>query len=127
MNINKVSYLDTVFVIGKVNGDHWCLYLATPLVVDTDGNAFRAREVDESIGEDEDDVTLEILMQELDPHAMKAFWRTEKEIELGKAPHNVGARKHDLPRRIYVIEALNIEGNQNKRNLSRGIIRRLRL
>ncbi|KAJ3019775.1 UNVERIFIED_CONTAM: spermidine resistance protein [Siphonaria sp. JEL0065] len=100
---DEVLYLDTLFpedgyetsgyVVGKVNGDHWCMYTATPLVkvlnedgdeVSVDAGSSAASTV--STGEDEDaeedeeeEVTLEIMMQELDPDVTKLFFRTEEE------------------------------------------------
>jgi S-adenosylmethionine decarboxylase len=114
----QVSYLDGIFeadkydtagyVIGKVNGDHWCLYLATPLVADNNGNQLSVREVDELNEDDDDDITLEILMQDLDPDAMKEFWRTKEELIEGKLDHNINVEKQRLsnPMRIYVRIAL---------------------
>ncbi|KAJ3305708.1 spermidine resistance protein [Kappamyces sp. JEL0829] len=110
---DEVLFLDSVFpktqfdtagyVIGKTNGDHWCLYLATPLALNSDGIPATIREVDEISDEVKDDVTLEILMHDLDPSSMQAFWRTEDEEQQGKLPHNLNVRKHQLlnPRRLY--------------------------
>ncbi|KAI8611870.1 S-adenosylmethionine decarboxylase, partial [Chytriomyces sp. MP71] len=99
---DEVAYLDKLFprqnydtsgyVVGKVNGDHWCLYTATPSeesLLNGDGDEV----MDESASltgssstgtnsseeDDEDEVTLEIMMQELDPEVTKLFWRTEDE------------------------------------------------
>ncbi|KAJ3344608.1 spermidine resistance protein, partial [Kappamyces sp. JEL0680] len=111
--LHSVLFLDSVFpktqfdtagyVIGKTNGDHWCLYLATPLALNSDGIPATIREVDEISDEVKDDVTLEILMHDLDPSSMQAFWRTEDEEQQGKLPHNLTVRKHQLlnPRRLY--------------------------
>ncbi|KAJ3287998.1 spermidine resistance protein [Borealophlyctis nickersoniae] len=98
---DEVSYLDELFpadtfetagyVLGKINGDHWCLYMATPLQLsldldgveiadstssrsDSDGESSSPEDDDE-----EDDVTLEIMMTNLNSSAMKQFWRTEEE------------------------------------------------
>ncbi|KAI9352845.1 S-adenosylmethionine decarboxylase [Obelidium mucronatum] len=95
---DEVMYLDTLFpedgyetsgyVVGKVNGDHWCMYTATPLVkvlnedgdemsvVDSAASTVSNGEDDE---EEEEEVTLEIMMQELDPEVTKLFFRTEEE------------------------------------------------
>lgn len=92
------------YVIGKVNGDHWCLYFATPLALDADGNPFAAREVDEISNDVKDDVTLEVLMHGLDPDAMKAFWRTQDEVKQSQLPHNIYSRKQQFlnPGRLFV-------------------------
>ncbi|KAI8927810.1 S-adenosylmethionine decarboxylase [Entophlyctis helioformis] len=112
---DEVAFLDNIFpddqfdtsgyVVGKINGDHWCLYVATPCGMDMDGNPIKSLEASSDIPavaaglasghaasaavpasadahgieDDEDDVTLEILMTNLDPEAMKVFWRTEEE------------------------------------------------
>jgi S-adenosylmethionine decarboxylase len=104
MMFPKNSYDTAGYVIGKTNGDHWCLYLATPLAYDSDGNIFLPRQVGEVAQQVKDDVTIEILMHDLDPQAMKAFWRTEEEAKQALLPGNVNARKHKLfnPRRLYV-------------------------
>ncbi|TPX59892.1 adenosylmethionine decarboxylase [Powellomyces hirtus] len=101
---DEVAYLDKIlpddefetagYVIGKINGDHWCLYMATPLrlSLDLDGvelseSSSRDSDAGSSIVEeedDEDDVTLEILMTNLDPAAMKAFWRNAEELRAAK-------------------------------------------
>jgi S-adenosylmethionine decarboxylase len=110
---DEVEYLDKFFpendfdtagyVIGKVNGDHWCLYVATPLSIDSDGDTRSIGE--ENVEDEDDDVTLEILMQDLNPEAMKAFWRTPEEEQQAKLPHNVNALKHQFKdnHRLYVI------------------------
>jgi S-adenosylmethionine decarboxylase len=106
--INQINYLDLAFpnneydtagyVIGKVNGDHWCLYLATPL------QEAKKRDVHIQNDQDDDDITLEILMQDLDQDAMKEFWRTNEEVTESRLPHNIKLQKHILkdPKRIYV-------------------------
>ncbi|KNC95809.1 S-adenosylmethionine decarboxylase proenzyme [Spizellomyces punctatus DAOM BR117] len=102
---DEVSYLDKLFckdefetagyVLGKINGDHWCLYMCTPhrLSLDLDGvelaesSSSHDSDAGSSINEEEeeeDDVTLEILMTQLDPAAMKAFWRTAEELRAAK-------------------------------------------
>lgn len=72
--------------------------------MDKDGIPIATREVDE-VCNVRDDVTLEILMHDLDQDAMKAFWRTDDEKMQAKLPHNVDARKHQFlnPRRLYVL------------------------
>ena len=55
--------------------------------------------------DDDDDVTLEILMTDLNPDAMKEFWRTKEEHSQADLPHNIDAKKHsfDGPQnRVYV-------------------------
>ncbi|KAJ3021087.1 spermidine resistance protein [Thoreauomyces humboldtii] len=102
---DEVAYLDEIlpedefetagYVIGKVNGDHWCLYMATPLQLslDLDGvelaaeSSSRDSDAGSSIVEEEDEedeATLEILMTNLDPEAMKQFWRTAEELVAAK-------------------------------------------
>ncbi|KAI9005378.1 S-adenosylmethionine decarboxylase [Gaertneriomyces semiglobifer] len=93
---DEVEYLDKLFpeetyetggyVVGKVNGDHWCLYTASPLTLTLDGDGVELADTSSSNGssvmeeeEEEDDVTLEILMTDLDPAAMKVFWKNEEE------------------------------------------------
>jgi S-adenosylmethionine decarboxylase len=110
---DEVNYLNGIFpdtkfdtagyVIGNITGDHWNLYLATPL------NEPVRRAVGETVTGNDDDVTLEILMTELDPQAMAQFWRTEQEKLEGSLPHNVGATKHELsnPRRIFESTKMN--------------------
>ncbi|KAJ3315608.1 spermidine resistance protein [Boothiomyces sp. JEL0838] len=98
---DEVAYLDNIFVpmsfetsgyvVGKINGDHWCLYVGTPLLLDSDGNSIPD---DIENDEDEDDITLEILMTDLNQDAMKTFWRTKEELAQGKLPHNIDAKKH---------------------------------
>ncbi|KAJ3237530.1 spermidine resistance protein [Chytriomyces hyalinus] len=78
------SYDTSGYVVGKVNGDHWCLYTATPceeksLNEDGDELSSNSSAVTSSEEDDEDEVTLEIMMQELDPEVTKLFWRTEDE------------------------------------------------
>ncbi|KAL2916542.1 spermidine resistance protein [Polyrhizophydium stewartii] len=109
---DEVAYLDNIFpsdsfdtsgyVVGKINGDHWCLYMCTPAGMDMDGNVIKpsfeepstSDDDDLAAADDEDDVTLEILMTNLDPQAMKTFWRTEAELADGKLPDNKHALKH---------------------------------
>eukprot|EP00842_Homolaphlyctis_polyrhiza_P002016 jgi/Hompol1/2815/HPOL_003031-RA len=112
---DEVAYLDGLFpsdqfdtsgyVVGKINGDHWCLYTATPAGMDMDGNPIKTASAPTasvsadhsrhiSAEDDEDDVTLEILMTHLDPEAMKVFWRTEKEMADAKLAVNKGKPKH---------------------------------
>lgn len=76
---NEVEFLDAIFpatdfetspyVVGKINSDHWCLYLAnTTAVLEQDGVVLGEVEV-------EDDVTLEVMMYGLDKKTMKRFWK----------------------------------------------------
>ncbi|KAI8897073.1 S-adenosylmethionine decarboxylase [Globomyces pollinis-pini] len=111
---DEVAYLDNIFpspvfdtagyVIGKVNGDHWCLYLGTPNSLDVNGNLDISQELELNEMEEVDDITLEILMTDLDPAAMKEFWRTAEEHEQAKLPHNIDAKKHrfdGVKHRVY--------------------------
>ncbi len=100
----NTQYDTAGYVIGKTNGDHWCLYLATPLALNSDGIPVAPRQVDDVAEQVKDDVTLEILMHDLDPNAMKAFWRTAEEHKEAKLAHNINARKQQFlnPRRLYV-------------------------
>lgn len=81
------------------------MYLATPLASNSDGNIILPRLVGQVADEVKDDVTIEILMHDLDSEAMKAFWRTEDEAKQALLPENVNAKKHKLknPRRLFVI------------------------
>ena len=120
----QVTYLDKLFpndtyetsgyVLGNINGDHWCLYMCTPLGagLDLDGvelsdtSSSRSGESDgESSGPDEDDeeddVTLEILMTNLDPEAMKPFWRTAHELRAAKEEGGSNVLKEGA-KRVYV-------------------------
>jgi len=88
---DEVTYLDHVFapekfhtsayVVGKVNSDHWNLFIATPRYSKEDEDAEDWETVDET-AEDEamaalysDDVCLEIMMTELDQTRMKLFYK----------------------------------------------------
>ncbi|KAI8850327.1 S-adenosylmethionine decarboxylase [Chytridium lagenaria] len=95
------SFETSAYVVGKINGDHWCLYTASPrkthldqdgieilddpINIDSDtsstGSNHDGEEGYHSDGDDgeDDDVTLEIMMQDLDPNVTKLFWRTEEE------------------------------------------------
>ena len=72
--------------------------MATPLINPITGDTAIVRVVDDikyDLGL-EDDITLEILMTDLDPEAMKKFWRTPVEVKEGKLPHNLNAMKHNF-------------------------------
>lgn len=88
---DEVTYLDHVFdpekfhtsayVVGKINSDHWNLFIATPRYSKEDEDAEDWETVDET-AEDEamaalyrDDVCLEIMMTELDQNRMKMFYK----------------------------------------------------
>ncbi|KAJ3339803.1 spermidine resistance protein [Gonapodya sp. JEL0774] len=92
---DEVLYLDTIFrpehfhtsgyVVGKINGEHWNLYTASPRrdsdVVGWDDEE-PCTEADEEMEElYKDDLTLEVLMSELNPEKMKAFWKKEGETD----------------------------------------------
>lgn len=103
----EVKYLDDMFeggsayMVGKMNGDHWYLYITSPSFnptppqtpVDEDGNAvpgspaFRSTKIptgiltapasassDAADDQDTNDETLEILMTDLDPENAKQFY-----------------------------------------------------
>lgn len=73
---DEASFLDKLFpkskfetsgyVVGKINDDHWCLYLATPINCEDDGSV-----------EEDDDVTLEVMMHDLDKETMRNFWKRQ--------------------------------------------------
>ncbi|KAJ3099100.1 spermidine resistance protein [Phlyctochytrium planicorne] len=109
---DEVAYLDellpsttfdtSAYVVGKINGDHWCLYTASPKKTHLDQDGIEIEDPvtiddadaysnssnhdgeeaygsdDEEDGED-DDVTLEIMMQGMDPNVTKLFWRSQEE------------------------------------------------
>ncbi|KAJ3050171.1 spermidine resistance protein, partial [Quaeritorhiza haematococci] len=83
----KKIYETAAYVVGKINGDHWCLYMVTPTdrVADPDDD-------EEEEEDEEDDVTLEVLMTGLDPEVMKLFWR-EGHLDVLKKEH--GADEDD--------------------------------
>jgi len=101
----ECSYNTSAYVVGKLNRDHWNLYMATPYdeeilkytnsIADLPQEIFEEK-IEEKIetiinndeknvnkfdkdGISEDDFTLEILMSGLDQKRMKNFWRTEEE------------------------------------------------
>lgn len=101
----ECSYNTSAYVVGKLNRDHWNLYMATPYdeevlkytnsIADLPQEKFEEK-IEEKIetiinnekknankfdkdGISEDDFTLEILMSGLDQKRMKNFWRTEEE------------------------------------------------
>ena len=84
------------YVVGKVNGDHWNFYMATPVIDHHTGSNGLIRVVDDVHYdvEQDDDITLEILMTDLHPDSMKKFWRTSSEVEQSKLPHNIHLEKH---------------------------------
>jgi len=90
----EVEYLDSIFApnrgaaytVGKVNGDHWLLYLTNPTDeqdstsssdVETDTDEPRAPP--KIINSEEQDYTLEILMTKLSANARSAFFFDLKE------------------------------------------------
>ncbi|KAJ3126864.1 spermidine resistance protein [Nowakowskiella sp. JEL0407] len=76
---DEVAYMDSIlpqseyktagYVVGKINGDHWCLYMASPRALPATEQRIEDSE------DEEDDVTLEILMTKLDKNVMSQFWR----------------------------------------------------
>ena len=106
---DEVTFLDAIFpcdafdtsgyVVGKLNGDHWCLYTCCPGGMDNDGNKLEESSnvsSDDDECDDCDDVTLEILMSDLDSEAMKHFWRTEAEKQQATLPENLNVLKQQL-------------------------------
>ncbi|POS86698.1 hypothetical protein EPUL_005126 [Erysiphe pulchra] len=89
---NEVEFLDNIFeggsayMVGKVNGDHWYLYLTLPntsfLTSCTTGGTIENKDSRihsnalflDSLGHDNDDETLEILMTDLDQENAKKFY-----------------------------------------------------
>ncbi|KAJ3906953.1 S-adenosylmethionine decarboxylase [Lentinula edodes] len=77
----EVQFLDNIFPngaaynVGKVNGDHWLLYMKTP---SDDSGAFRSLPHLESpvMGNAFPDYTIEILMSDLSPAAREPFFST---------------------------------------------------
>lgn len=88
--------------------------MATPLrlTLDLDGvelaeSSSRGSDAGSSIVEEEDeedDVTLEVLMTNLDPGAMKAFWRNAEELRAAKDGATDVAQEG--ARRVYVSSLL---------------------
>lgn len=81
----EVEYLDKIFMthrgsaytVGKVNGDHWLLYLTNPGDMGDHTDGFDGHRDVASPGEPvelEQDYTLEILMTKLSPDARSAFF-----------------------------------------------------
>jgi S-adenosylmethionine decarboxylase len=74
----EVEYLDQFFkngaayTIGKVNGDHWLLYMAT-----ADDDDLASSPQIESINDRQIDYTIEILMSDLSPKASERFFFSE--------------------------------------------------
>lgn len=86
---NEVEFLDKIFedgsayMVGKVNGDHWYLYLTLPntsfLKPCTTGNTIENKNQSnllllDSLGYDNNDETVEILMTDLDQENAKKFY-----------------------------------------------------
>ncbi|TPX37731.1 adenosylmethionine decarboxylase [Synchytrium microbalum] len=103
---DEVVYLDYLFpssqyntagyVVGKVNGDHWCCYLASPITQsDCDENpepippswsdSDSEKDSEEKVDSFQDDLTLEIMMTGIDKDAAKVFWRNNNEVEDDKS------------------------------------------
>ena len=113
-----MDYLDKIFpsnsfetagyVLGKVNGDHWCMYVCSPGGFDSVGRPLmpllKGVEAKPPVCH-EDNVTLEILMTGLDAENMKQFWRTPDEMAQSLLPENRGLEKHSFKgkqHRIFV-------------------------
>lgn len=84
---NEVEYLDNIFghgrgaayTVGKVNGDHWQLYLTNPIdgsdsSFNSEGGSVHENDLHSSNIEADEDYTLEILMTKLSPQARSAFY-----------------------------------------------------
>lgn len=88
---NEVSFLDDMFtggsayMVGKMNGDHWYLYLTTPNTSMTPPRTPDSERVDTetkvlqipatfAVGKGNDDETLEILMTDLEAQNAKQFY-----------------------------------------------------
>lgn len=115
----EVNYLDDIFkpdsfetsgyVLGKVNGDHWCLYVCTPGSLDSNG-LYVEETLDDQVadiqedGLSEEDMTLEILMTDLDQESMKRFWRTE--LEKKQASKCTTAKHNFSEKRVFVYNSL---------------------
>ncbi|KAI8813331.1 adenosylmethionine decarboxylase [Cladochytrium replicatum] len=100
---DEVVYLDKVFkpagyetggyVIGKINDEHWCLYMATP---GTQADESDGAENDDDDDED-DDVTLEVLMTKMNPDVLKTFWKVDGD----KAKEELGERAGSAEARVF--------------------------
>lgn len=114
----EVDYLDKIFpanhfetagyVFGKINGDHWNLYTCMSDSHDLNINHDHLDcNSDQIFSPHVEDVTLEILMTDLDQDSMQHFWRTQKEKELAEKEailKGKNIRKNTFnDKRIYVI------------------------
>ncbi|CAG8487302.1 7457_t:CDS:2, partial [Paraglomus occultum] len=76
---DEVAFLDKIFgkgaayVVGKINGDHWNLYMTSPQ------EGFLIPDVDVDQPGDFSDQTIEILMSDLDEDAMRPFYSVNGE------------------------------------------------
>lgn len=93
----EVEYLDDIFkdagggaayTVGKVNGDHWLLYMTTPHAPDPE------LELGEEDDDGPEDYTIELLMSDLAPDARAPFF-TEGEFAPG-ADENAAEQAHAL-------------------------------
>ncbi|KAH7061895.1 S-adenosylmethionine decarboxylase [Auriculariales sp. MPI-PUGE-AT-0066] len=96
----EVRFLDDIFAptgggaaytVGKVNGDHWLLYMTTPQASDGDGETVM---LEEEIDDDApEDYTIEILMSDLAAPARELFFTPELESSDSDAAAQTLARE----------------------------------
>ncbi|CAG8796293.1 2425_t:CDS:2, partial [Cetraspora pellucida] len=91
---DEVAYLEQLFdngsayTVGRVNGDHWFLYLTSPqndIISDNDNISSRldVNVEDQCATNDLDDQTVEVLMTELSPKKMKKFYCNNTDNDSG--------------------------------------------
>ncbi|CAG8694270.1 5888_t:CDS:2 [Cetraspora pellucida] len=91
---DEVAYLEQLFengsayTVGRINGDHWFLYLTSPqndIISDNDNNSSRldVNIEDQCATNDLDDQTVEVLMTELSPKKMKNFYCNNTDNDSG--------------------------------------------
>ena len=106
----KTKFDNSAYVLGKLNGDHWCLFMCTPLGDEENWSVASRTCHSPSSSPDlalldlnEDDVTLEILMTDLDPLVIRHFWRTPEEQAAAKL-----ASPNDTPPEYRVFQDVGI-------------------
>jgi S-adenosylmethionine decarboxylase len=138
----EVKYLDDMFengsayMVGKMNGDHWYLYITSPNSALTppstpdrerhDGPLKRACKIPTGIaypfqlgGESGSDETLEVLMTDLDPELAKQFYLSDASKtanqkyadEAEKARHDANAELAHLPGSLHEAPQLALAAN----------------
>ncbi|KAF9047279.1 S-adenosylmethionine decarboxylase [Panaeolus papilionaceus] len=101
----EVEYLDNIFnngaayTIGKVNGDHWLLYLTNPDDSPSDDSSLHHSTINNPTHRHLD-YTIEILMSDLSPKARQPFFFSDP-IETDTTPASQGA---DLSDKIGISE-----------------------